>query len=70
MAHTLPTLHQEESIIVAQLRPSDIKFLWEQIQDVIEHGKDKSPKTKLELMQRIYRLLAKTMPKGKSPKRQ
>ncbi|HEU0049519.1 MAG TPA: hypothetical protein VFQ43_18175 [Nitrososphaera sp.] len=55
---------------MAQLRPSDIKLLWEQIQDVIEHGKDKNPKTKLELMQRIYQLLVKTIPKGKSRKQQ
>jgi hypothetical protein len=55
---------------LAQLRPSEIDFLWDQLQDVIEHGKNKDTKTKLKLMQRIYRRLAKTMPKKKSRKRQ
>jgi ribosomal protein S15P/S13E len=54
---------------MVQLRPSEIEFLWEQLQDVIEHGKDKDAKRKLALMQRIYRRLAKTMPKKKARKR-
>jgi hypothetical protein len=53
---------------MARLRKSEIDFLWIQLGDVIEHGKNKDAKTRLELMQRIYRFLAKTMPK-KQPAR-
>jgi hypothetical protein len=55
---------------VAQLRRSEIEFLWEQLRDVIEHGKNKDTKTKLKLLERVYQHLAKTLPKKKSPKRQ
>jgi hypothetical protein len=51
------------------LRKSDIEFLWIQVEDVIEHGKNKHEKTKLELLQRIYQFLAKTMPKNKQKKK-
>jgi hypothetical protein len=50
---------------VARLRKSEIEFLWIQLEDVIEHGKNKKAKTKLELLQRIYQFLAKVMPKNK-----
>ena len=53
------------SINVARLRKSEIEFLWIQLEDVIEHGKNKNAKTKLELLQRIYQFLAKVMPKNK-----
>jgi hypothetical protein len=46
-----------------RLRKSDIEFLWIQLEEAIEHGKNKDAKTKLELLQRIYQLLAKTMRK-------
>jgi hypothetical protein len=55
----------KESIIVARLRKSDINFLWLQLEDVIEHGKNKDVKTKLELMRRIYQFLAKTISENK-----
>jgi hypothetical protein len=64
------TISGAQEYNLAQLRPSEIDFLWDQLQDVIEHGKNKDTKTKLKLMQRIYRRLAKTMPKKKSRKRQ
>ena len=48
-----------------RLRKSDIEFLWTQVQDVIEHGNNKDAKTRLELLQRIYQLLAKTSRKNK-----
>jgi hypothetical protein len=54
---------------VARLRKSEIDFLWIQLGDVIEHGKNKDAKTRLELMQRIYRFLAKTMPKNRPAKK-
>ncbi len=47
----------------------DIEFLWIQLEDVIEHGKEKNAKTKVELLQRIYQFLAKTMPKNKQQKK-
>jgi hypothetical protein len=59
----------KERIIVARLRKSEINFLWLQLGDVIEHGKNKDAKTKLELMRRIYQFLAKTMPKDKPAKK-
>jgi hypothetical protein len=43
-----------------RLRKSDIEFLWTQLEDVIEHGKNKDAKTRLKLLQRINELLAKT----------
>ena len=49
---------------MARLRKSEIEFLWFQLEDVIEHGKNKNAKTKLELIRRIYQFLAKTMPKN------
>jgi hypothetical protein len=54
-----------KSIGMARLRKSEIEFLWIQLQDVIEHGKNKNAKTKLELMQRIYQFLANTMSQKK-----
>jgi hypothetical protein len=57
------------SINVARLRKSDIEFLWIQFEDVIEHGKNKDAKTKLELLQRVYQFLTKTMPKNKQKKK-
>jgi 2,3-bisphosphoglycerate-independent phosphoglycerate mutase len=54
---------------VARLRKSDIDFLWIQLEDVIEHGKNKDAKTKLELMERIHQLLIKAMPKNKQRKK-
>ena len=55
--------------IYERLRNSDIEFLWIQLEDVIEHGKEKDAKTKFELLQRVYQFLAKTMPKNKQKKR-
>jgi hypothetical protein len=52
-----------------RLRKSDIEFLWIQLEEVIEHGKNKDAKTKLELLERIYQLLAKTMRKNKQEKK-
>jgi hypothetical protein len=37
-----------------RLRKSDIEFLWTQLEDVIEHGKNKDAKRRLKLLQRIY----------------
>jgi 2,3-bisphosphoglycerate-independent phosphoglycerate mutase len=54
---------------VARLRKSEIDFLWIQLEDVIEHGKNKDAKTKLELMERIHQLLIKAMPKNKQRKK-
>jgi hypothetical protein len=54
---------------VPRLRKSEIEFLWVQIEELIEHGKNKDAKTKIELMQRMYQLLAKTMPKAKQEKK-
>jgi len=54
---------------VARLRKSEINFLWLQLEDVIEHGKNKDAKTKLELMRRISQFLAKTMPRDKPAKK-
>jgi len=48
-----------------RLRKSDIEFLWAQLEDVIEHGNNKDAKTRLQLIQRIYQLLAKTTRKNK-----
>jgi hypothetical protein len=50
---------------VATLRKSEIEFLWVQLEELIEHGKNKDAKTKLQTLQRVYQLLAKTMPKNK-----
>ena len=50
---------------MARLRKSEIEFLWVQLEELIEHGKNKDAKMKLGLMQRIYQLLAKTMPTNK-----
>ena len=57
------------SINVARLRKSEIDFLWIQLEDVIEHGKNKDAKTKLELMERIHQFLAKAMRKNKQRKK-
>jgi hypothetical protein len=54
---------------VARLRKSEIELLWVQLEELIERGKNKDAKTKLQLMQRVYRLLAKTMPKNKPTKK-
>jgi len=50
---------------LARLRKSEIELLWVQLDELIEHGKNKDAKTKLQLMQRVYQLLAKTMPAKK-----
>jgi hypothetical protein len=47
----------------------EIELLWSQFEDLIEHGKNKDAKTKLELLQRIYQLLAKTLPKNNQGKK-
>jgi hypothetical protein len=47
----------------------DIEFLWIQLEEVIEHGKERDAKTKFELLQRVYQFLAKTMPKNKQKKK-
>jgi hypothetical protein len=52
-----------------RLRKSDIEFLWTQLEDVIEHGKNKDAKTRLKLLQRIYQLAAKTRQKNKQQKK-
>jgi len=52
-----------------RLRKSDIEFLWTQLEDVIEHGKNKDAKTRLKLLQRINELLAKTRQKNKQQKK-
>jgi hypothetical protein len=52
-----------------RLRKSDIEFLWTQLEDVIEHGKNKDAKTRLKLLQRIYQLAAKTRLKNKQQKK-
>jgi hypothetical protein len=54
---------------VARLRKSDIEFLWIQLEEVIEHGKNKDAKTKLELLQRLYQFLTNTMSKKKQKKK-
>jgi hypothetical protein len=52
-----------------RLRKSDIEFLWTQLEDVIEHGKNKDAKTRLKLLQRINELLAKRGKKNKQQKK-
>jgi hypothetical protein len=52
-----------------RLRKSYIEFLWTQLEDVIEHGKNKDTKTRLKLLQRINELLAKTRQKNKQQKK-
>ena len=52
-----------------RLRKSDIEFLWTQLEDVIEHGKNKDAKTRLKLLQRIYQLHAKTRQQNKQQKK-
>jgi hypothetical protein len=59
----------ERKMSVPRLRKSEIELLWVQLEELIEHGKNKNAKTKLQLMQRVYRLLAKTMPKNKPTKK-
>jgi hypothetical protein len=54
---------------VARLRKSEIELLWVQLEELMEHGKNRDAKTKLELMQKVYELLAKTMPKNKPTKK-
>jgi hypothetical protein len=60
---------QQENTTVAKLRNADIEFLWVQLEDIIDHGKDKDGKTKLELLQRVCRLLDKTLAKKTRPKK-
>jgi hypothetical protein len=50
-------------------RKSEIEFFWIQVEDVIEHGKNKDAKTRLELLNRIYRFLANTLPKNNQEKK-
>ena len=77
MAQTLPQAEEiarfkessratRESVIMAKLRRSEIEFLWDQFEDLIEDGKNEDANTKLELMKRVYQLLAKTMSKEKN----
>jgi hypothetical protein len=54
---------------VARLRKSEIELLWVQLEELMVHGENRDAKTKLELMQRIYQLLIKTMPKNKPAKK-
>jgi hypothetical protein len=48
---------------------SEIELLWSQFEDLIEHGKNKDAKTKLELLLRIYQFLAKTLPNNNQEKK-
>jgi hypothetical protein len=48
---------------------AEIDLLWSQFEDLIEHGKNKDAKTKLELLERIYQFLAKTLAKNNQEKR-
>jgi len=57
--------HVPKARTYKRLRKSDIEFLWTQLEEVIEHGKNKDAKTKLELLQRIYQVIAKTRRKNK-----
>ena len=59
------TLRVPKGRTYKRLRKSDIEFLWIQLEEVIEHGKKKAAKTKLDLLQKIYQLLAKTRRKNK-----
>ena len=54
---------------MAQLRTAEIEFLWVQLEDLVQRGKNKDGKTKLELLQRLYRLLDKAIPKKTQPKK-
>jgi hypothetical protein len=60
---------QQENTTVAKIRNADIEFLWVQLEDVVQRGKNKDGKTKLELLERLYRLLDKTIPKKTQPKK-
>jgi hypothetical protein len=51
------------------LRKSEIDFLWIQLEDVIEHGKNKDAKTRLELLRRLYQFLAKALPQSNQEKK-
>jgi hypothetical protein len=55
--------------IYERSRKSEIEFFWIQVEDVIEHGKNKDAKTRLELLNRIYRFLANTLPKNNQEKK-
>jgi hypothetical protein len=55
--------------IYERRRKSEIDFLWVQLEELMTRGKNKDPKTKLRLMQRIYQFLAKTMPKNTEEKK-
>jgi hypothetical protein len=71
MARILFTVSDLERLLltgeysVAKLRRAEIEFLWVQFEDIIQRGQNKDTETKLELLQRVYRLLAKTIPKKK-----
>jgi hypothetical protein len=54
---------------VAKLRRAEIEFLWVQFEDIIDHGKNKDVKTRLELLQRVYQLLDETVPKKTQAKK-
>jgi hypothetical protein len=75
MARILFTVSDLERLLltgeysVAKLRRAEIEFLWVQFQDIIQRGQNKDAETKLELLQRVYRLLDKTIPKKKETKR-
>ena len=69
MARILFTVSDLERLLltgeysVAKLRRAEIEFLWVQFQDIIQRGQNKDAETKLELLQRVYQLLDKTVPK-------
>ena len=75
MARILFTVSDLERLLltgeysVAKLRRAEIEFLWVQFEDIIQRGQNKDAETKLELLQRVYRLLDKTIPKKKETKR-
>jgi hypothetical protein len=54
---------------VAKLRRAEIEFLWVQFEDIIQRAKNKDAKTKLKLLQRLYQLLDKTLPKKTQAKK-
>jgi hypothetical protein len=69
MARILFTVSDLERLLltgeysVAKLRRAEIEFLWVQFEDIIQRGQNKDAETKLELLQRVYQLLDKTVPK-------
>jgi hypothetical protein len=62
-------VRQNETTRMAVLRKSEIELLWVQFEELIAAGKHKDAKTRLQLLQRMYQTLAKTMPKNKPSKK-